>query len=142
LTRFSQPSMWVDWPNYINGLSNGDNTLSGAGRYISEQPKDINKTNLGAKNHIDLSTLVANEINRVQLTSSRLNVNEQYREIGATTAVSLLAVMAVINAHGGAVTSLRESGTYMEANSDYVRNPAGTGPDSLLEIAFFLPTLT
>ena len=92
LTRFKEPTMWVGWPNFIFGLSNGDNSYSGAQNDILEQALNINRAETTGKNTINLSGAAANEINRIRLTDSRLSGGEEFRRVTAIVAISLLAV--------------------------------------------------
>jgi len=139
LTRFAEPSIWVGFPNFLFAIANGDNTLSGATAFISEQPKDINRTDIGGQT---AQTIVGiqDEINRISLTLDKLNPNEEFREVFAGLGVSLKAVIDAANLlpSGGAATTMREAGTIIETDTLYTRSPALTGPDSLLELASFV----
>ena len=63
---------------------------------------------------------------------------EEFRRVTGGIGVSLKQVIDAVNADGGAVTTMREAGTYIENNTTYVRTPPTTGPDSLLELGFFI----
>jgi len=141
LTRFAEPTMWVDWPNFLYFLSNGDNSLSAAG-FIAEEAEDINKNDI-----LRVAagfTAIIDEINRVELTTTRLDSKEQFRSVSGGVGVSLKVLIDFVNASGVPglpVNTMREAGTVIETETSYARNPAGTGPDSLLELATFLPEL-
>jgi len=140
LTRFAEPTMWIDWPNFLYFLAN-DNSLAASG-FIGEEAKDINKAAL-----TEVATAfaaVTNEINRVRLTDTRLASTEEFRTVFGGIGVSLKALIDFVNASGVPglpVNTMREAGTVIETETSYVRVPAGTGPDSLLELASFLGEL-
>jgi len=120
-----------------------DNVLSGAEAFVRETALDINRATISSL--VKNFTGTKDEINRISLDQSRLDGGERFRLLEVGLGVSLKAVIDFINASGvpgTPVSSLREAGTVMESpTTSYVRNPVGTGPDSLLEIATFLDEL-
>jgi len=138
LTRFAEPSMWIGFPNFIFGLSNGDNVLSGVEAFVRETALDINRAVISSL--VKDFTGTKDEINRISLDQSRLDSKERFRLLEVGLGVSLKTVIDAANLlpSGGAATTMREAGTIIETDTAYTRVPALTGPDSLLELATFI----